>query len=272
MSQLITHQEKGSTFKALHESGTFIMPNFWDPGSAIMLERLGFKALASTSAGFANAIGKLDSDVTLEEKLSHLASVCAVTSVPVSADFEHGFADEPKACAENVLRAAEAGVVGASVEDWSREALYDLNQAADKIAACAEAIKTLDFDFTLTARAENLLRGVGTIDDTLKRLQAYEAAGADVLYAPGLASAEQIQLVLDTVSKPINVLFAFMPDMNFAEYDELDVRRISLGSALANHAIGATLRATSLMLEQGDFAWALDAAPGGTIASLLKPR
>ena len=268
----MSQNEKGRTFESLHEKGTFVMPNFWDPGSAIMLERLGFKALASTSAGFANAIGKLDSAVTLEEKLTHLESVCTVTSVPVSADFEHGFADDPKTCAENVLRAAEAGIVGASVEDWSRTALYDVNQAADKIAACAEAVKTLDFKFTLTARAENLLRGIGTIDDTLERLQAYEAAGADVLYAPGLASAEQIQTVLDAVSKPINVLFAFLPDMNFAEYDELGVRRISLGSALANHAIGATLRATNLMLEQGDFTWALDAAPGGTIASLLKPQ
>ena len=268
----MSQKEKAKTFVELHKSGTFIMPNFWDPGSAIMLERLGFQALASTSAGFANAVGKLDSQVTLQEKLDHLSSVSTVTSAPINADFEHGFSDNPKECAENVLRAAEAGVVGASIEDWSRTELYDVNLAADKIAACAEAIQQLDFEFTLTARAENLLRGIGTIDDTLERLQAYEAAGADVLYAPGLASAEQIQTVLDTVSKPINVLFAFLPDMNFAEYDELGVRRISLGSALANHAIGATLRATSLMLEQGDFTWALDAAPGGTIASLLKPQ
>lgn len=263
--------DKANTFAALHQVGTFIMPNFWDQGSAIMLERLGFQALASTSAGFANAIGKLDSEITLEEKLTHLKAVCEVTTIPVSADFEHGFADDPKTCAENLLRAAEAGVVGASIEDWSRAALYDLNLATERIAACAEAIQQLDFDFTLTARAENLLRGTGSFEDTLTRLKAYEKAGADVLYAPGLASAEQIQTVIATVTKPINVLFAFLPDMNFAEYDELGVRRISLGSGLANHAIGATLRATTQMLEQGDFTWLLDAAPGATISSLLKP-
>lgn len=268
----MSQSEKAKRFTELHQSGTFIMPNFWDPGSALMLERLGFQALASTSAGFANAIGKLDSHVTLEEKLAHLKNVCQVTRLPVSADFEHGFADDPKTCAENVLRAAEAGVVGASIEDWSRSELYDVNHAADKIAACAEAVQPLDFDFTLTARAENLLRGIGTIEDTLARLKAYERAGANVLYAPGLASSEQIQTVLDTVSSPINVLFAFLPDMNFAEYDELGVRRISLGSGLANHAIGATLRAANLMLEQGDFTWLLDAAPGATIASLLSTR
>ena len=266
----MSQSDKGRIFAELHQQGTFIMPNFWDVGSAVMLERLGFKALASTSAGFANAIGKLDSEVTLEEKLAHLAEVSAATSIPISADFEHGFADDPKSCAEHLIRAAEAGVVGASIEDWSRTKLYETSFAAERIAACAEAIQQLDFPFTLTARAENLLRGVGTLDDTLERLTAYEKAGADVLYAPGLASAEQIQTVLDTVSKPINVLFAFLPDMNFAEYDELGVRRISLGSGLANHAIGATLRAASQMLEQGDFTWLLDAAPGATITSLLK--
>lgn len=271
-TQLETQLEKGAQFAALHEAGTFILPNFWDRGSAVILESLGFVALASTSAGFANAIGKLDGEVTLEEKLAHLSEVCAVTNLPISADFEHGFADEPEACAHNLLRAAQTGIVGASIEDWSRSHLYDINLASDRIAACAEQVARLDFPFTLTARVENLLRGVGDFDETLKRLQAYEAAGADVLYAPGLASQEQIQAVQAVVSKPINVLFAFMPDMNFSEYDELGVRRISLGSGLANHAIGATLQAANQMLEQGDFTWLLDAAPGATITSLLNPR
>ena len=246
------------------------MPNFWDAGSARTLERLGFQAIASTSAGFAQSLGKLDGSVTLTEKLQHLTAACSATKVPISADFEHGFADAPEACAENLLRAAETGIVGASIEDWSRTHLYDISAASERIAACAEAIATLDFPFTLTARADNLIHQVGNLDDTLKRLIAYEKAGADVLYAPGLASTEQIQAVLSSVNRPINVLFAFLPDLNFAEYDEFGVRRISLGSALANRVLGATLQAADQMLEQGDFTWAMDAPPGSVIRSLLE--
>lgn len=268
---MTTQSDKAQQLRDLHEQGTFILPNFWDVGSARILERLGFQALASTSAGFAQAIGKLDSAVTLDEKLMHLAQVCAATDAPVSADFEHGFADSPRECAENLLRAAEAGVVGASIEDWSRTEIYDINHATDRIAACVEAVASLDHAFTLTARAEVLLRRTGDLDEAIKRLQAYEAAGAEVLYAPGLSSTEQIQTVIASVSKPINVLFAFMPDLNFSEYDELGVRRISLGSALANRALGATLQASNQMLEQGDFTWSLDAAPGNIINSLLGP-
>ena len=260
---------KAEAFQALHNDGTFIMPNFWDVGSARILEGLGFQALASTSAGFALGQGKLDGSVTLEQKLEHLTSVCAATRLPVSADFEHGFADSPRACADNLLRAAETGIVGASIEDWSRTDLYDIHAATDRIAACAEAVASLNFAFTLTARADNLLRQVGNFDDILERLIAYERAGADVLYAPGLASIEQIKTVLDTVSKPINVLFAFMPDVNFSEYDELGVRRISLGGALANRVVGATLQAANQMLEQGDFTWSMDAPPGAIVKALL---
>jgi len=160
-------------------------------------------------------------------------------------------------------------VVGASIEDFDGTEIYDRSLAVERIQAGAEAVAALDFPFTLTARAENLIRGVQDLEDTLGRLRAYEAAGADVLYAPGLASVEAIQALLDSVSKPINVLFAFMPDTTLDTYAELGVRRISLGGALANHAIGATLRAASQMLDAGEFTWAMDAAPGSVIRQLL---
>ncbi len=264
-----TQIEKAEAFQSLHNEGTFIMPNFWDPGSALLLQRLGFAALASTSAGFAQTLGRIDGRVSLEEKLAHCAQVAGVTTVPISADFENGFADEPRQAAQNILRVAETGVVGASIEDFSGSGIYDHSLAVERIAACAEAVATLDFPFTLTARCENLIRGVQDLDDAIARLVAYEAAGADVLYAPGLASNEQIQALLDAVTKPINVLFVFMPDKPLSEYIELGVRRISLGGALANYAIGATLGAVDQMLATGDFSWALDAAPAKIINQLL---
>lgn len=265
-----TATEKSTTFAELHTSGTFVMPNFWDVGSALLLDRLGFSAMASTSAGFANAIGKRDGEVTLEEKLTHLSRTAAATSIPISADFEHGFADSPEDCAANLVRAAETGIAGASIEDWSRSELYDLNLATDRIQACAEAVAKLERPFVLTARAENLLRGVGDLDDVLARLTAYEAAGADVLYAPGLASDEQITTVMRTVNKPINVLFAFMPQKPLSEYQALGVRRISLGSALAHYYVGAMIRSAKQMLEEGEFSWVAEAASGKEINQLLK--
>jgi 2-methylisocitrate lyase-like PEP mutase family enzyme len=266
---MTTQKEKAQTFAALHDHGTFIMPNFWDAGSARLLEKLGFAAIASTSAGLAQALGRVDGQVSLEEKLTHCKAVANVTAAPISVDFENGFADEPAAAAENLLRVAATGVVGASIEDYSGTEIYDQGLAVERIEACAEAVATLDYPFMLTARAENLLRGVQDLDDTIARLMAYEAAGADVLYAPGLASTEQVQVVLEAVNKPINVLFAFMPATTYAEYTELGVRRISIGGALANHAIGATLSAASQMLETGEFNWVLDAAPGKVIKQLL---
>jgi 2-methylisocitrate lyase-like PEP mutase family enzyme len=266
---MINQMEKAQTFQHLHSAGTFIMPNFWDPGSALMLQRLGFEALASTSAGFAQTLGRTDGHVSLDEMLAHCTQVAGITSAPVSADFENGFADDPQSTAENVLRVAATGVVGASIEDFSGTSIYDHGLAVERIAACAEAVATLDFPFTLTARSENLIRGVQDLDDTIARLVAYESAGADVLYAPGLASAEQIQAVLEAVTKPVNVLFVFMPDKPLSEYIELGVRRISVGGALANHAIGATLGAVDQMLEAGDFSWAMNAAPAKVINQLL---
>lgn len=264
-----TQEDKAKTFSALHEEGTFIMPNFWDAGSAVILQNLGAKALASTSAGFAQSLGRTDYKVSLSEKLAHLEQIAAITELPISADFENGFADSPETCAANLVAAAETGIVGASIEDWSGTEIYDLNLAVERIAACAEARAKLDFDFILTARAENLLHGINDLDDTIKRLVAFEEAGADVLYAPGLATPEQVKAVIDAVSKPINVLFVFMPDRPLSFYQEMGVRRISLGSALANTVLGTTIAATRSLLDDGDFSWVRGMASGKDMQKLL---
>lgn len=258
---MTTLTKKGETFRRLHEIGTFILPNFWDAGSAILLEHLGFQAMASTSAGFAQTLGRLDGTVRLEEKLEHCRQVARATQIPITVDFENGFADQPDTAATNLRLLAQTGVVGGSIEDWSGEKIYDRSLAVERIQACAEIVASLDFPFTLTARAENLLRGVPDLDDTISRLQAYSTAGADVLYAPALSNVEGIEAVMEAVDKPVNMLSSPMPDMPFSEYQRLGVRRISVGGALANHAIGATLGAAQQMLAEGDFSWASDAAP-----------
>ena len=271
--QTTTQQTKAENFRQLHDDGCFVIPNFWDPGSAVILERLGFQALATTSAGFAESLGKLDGQVTLEEKLAHTMACAEVTTAPISVDFENGFAHAPEEAATNLERLAETGVVGASIEDWSGTEIYEHTHAVERIAACVEAARSLPFPFTLTARAENLLHGVQDLDDTIARLKAFESAGADVLYAPGLASKDHIEAVLEAVERPINVLFAFMPDTNLSEFAEIGVRRVSLGGALALHAIGATLRAANRILEDGDFTWLFDAAPPKVVKDLLgSPR
>ncbi|PCJ26851.1 MAG: 2-methylisocitrate lyase [SAR86 cluster bacterium] len=267
---MTTQKEKVAAFNELHNSGeTFIIANPWDAGSARMLQGLGFKALATTSAGFAQTLGRLDGQVSLEEKLAHCRELCEVTDIPINADFENGFADSPEACAENLIKAANCGLAGASIEDYSGSELYEFELAVDRIAACAEARSKLPYDFMLTARAENLLRGVDDLDDTIKRLQAFEAAGADVLYAPGLRNSEQIKTVLESVSKSLNVLSAFMPDMKLSEYAELGVCRVSIGGGLANYIIAATIAASEDMLANGSFEWMKDATPGATISKLL---
>ncbi|MDH3712244.1 MAG: isocitrate lyase/phosphoenolpyruvate mutase family protein [Gammaproteobacteria bacterium] len=267
-----TQAEKSRVFKALHDSNeTFIIPNPWDAGSARVLQGLGFKALATTSAGFAQSLGKLDGQVSVDEKIEHCRALCAVTDIPVSADFENGFTDSPAEAAANILRVAEAGVVGASIEDYSGTGIYDFSLAVDRIAACAKAVAQLSFPFILTARAENLLRGVDDLDDTIKRLQAFETAGADVLYAPGLRNLDQVRQIVDSVTKPVNVLSSFMPDVTLDQYAKAGVGRVSIGGALANHAIGSTMTAARQMLDSGDFGWVKNAAPGGEIRKLLDP-
>ncbi len=252
---MTTQADKARTFKALHQSGeTFIIPNPWDEGSAVLLEKAGFKAIATTSAGFAWALGRLDGEVSLEEKLQHCRNLAAVTTIPINADFENGFADAPDDAAANLLRVADAGVVGASIEDWSGTEIYDFDLAVERVTACAKAKAKLEFPFMLTARAEGLLRQVASLEDCIKRLQAFEAAGADVLYVPGLKTLEDVALVQKALTKPINVLAPFLPNVTKADYEKLGVCRLSVGGALARHAIGATRSAADKMMA-GSFSW-----------------
>ncbi len=246
--------EKARTFRALHESGeTFIIPNPWDAGSAMLLQQAGFKALATTSSGFAQSIGKTDGEVSLEEKLEHCRLLASVTDIPISADFEHGFADAPQQAAQNLLKLSETGVAGGSIEDYSRSAIYDFNLAVERVAACAEVLANLSCPFTFTARAEGLLRRTSTLDEVILRLQAFEKAGADVLYAPGLKNIEEIKAVIGAVSRPVNVLAHFIPELTLADYAKLGVARVSVGGALAGKISEATLVIARKLFESGRF-------------------
>ena len=250
-----TQSDKAQAFKALHDSGeTFAIPNPWDAGSAKMLEDAGFKALATTSSGFAWTLGRGDGQVSLEEKLNHCRALCAVTEIPVSADFEHGFADTPEETAANLIRLAETGVAGGSIEDWSRSEHYDFALAVERITACVEAAKKLPFPFQLTARAEGLLRQTENLDQVIKRLQAFEAAGAQVLYAPGLKTLEDVAIVRSAIKKPINVLGPFLPTAKLEDYQRVGVERISIGGALAGFAKRAVQSGID-QLSTGAFNW-----------------
>lgn len=267
-----TTQELAESFRHLHASdGAFVIPNPWDAGSARMLQGLGFKALATTSSGFAFSLGRLDGEVTLEEKIEHCRALCASVEIPVSADLENCFADDPGVAALNLLGVAQSGIVGGSIEDWSGERIYDFDHAVERVAAAVEAVRSLDFHFTLTARAEGLLRGRGTLDDAIKRLSAFEAAGADVVYAPSLSNLDEVRAVASAVTVPQNVLApGLSPPATVAELAEAGAKRISIGGALARAAIGATIRAGKEMHESGSFGWLAAMAPGAEIASLLK--
>ena len=270
---MVTQAEKAKKFWALHErSSAFIIPNPWDLGSARLLAALGFEALATTSSGYANSIGRADGAVSLEEKIAHCRALCAATDLPVSADLEKCFADSPEGAAKTIRLAAEAGVVGGSIEDFSGDpgkSIYDFDLAVERVQAAVEAARSLDFHFTLTARAENLLRGRKDLDDTIRRLEAFEAAGADVLYAPALTTLEEVRMVVDAVSKPVNVLAPPLKDVTVAQLGEAGAKRISIGGALARAVIATLLRAGTEMRDQGSFGWAADATPGNEINELL---
>lgn len=262
--------EKGEQFTAMHQrSGAFIIPNPWDSGSARLLEGLGFEALATTSSGFAQTLGRLDGTVSRDEKMEHCRALASVTRIPVSADLENGFADDPDGVAATLRLAAEAGVVGASIEDFSGERIYDFDHAVERIHACVEAVRSFDCPFTLTARAENLLRGRDDLDDTVRRLEAFATAGADVVYAPGLKSMSDVRVVTAAVDKPVNVLATMLPGVTLAELDEAGVKRVSIGGALANAVIGTVLQAGREMLTAGSFGWQSGMASRADIDSLL---
>jgi 2-methylisocitrate lyase-like PEP mutase family enzyme len=248
-----TQQEKGAAFRALHEGEPFVFPNPWDAGSAKVLAALGFKALASTSSGFAFTLGRLDGDVTLDEVVAHAAVLAGATDLPVAMDLENGYGPAPQDAATAIARAAGAGAVGGSIEDYDRadDALYAIDHAAERIAAAAETARGLDFPFTLTARAENHIRGNPDLDDTIARLQAYERAGADVLFAPGLRTADEIRAICDAVGRPVNVLAH--KGLTLAEITEAGGQRISVGGALTWVAVGALAQAAERIRDDGDF-------------------
>jgi 2-methylisocitrate lyase-like PEP mutase family enzyme len=246
-----TQRRKAEAFAALHAGEPFVVPNPWDAGSARMLEALGFPALATTSSGLAFTLGRLDGGATLDEVCRHVAVLDRATELPVSADLEHGYGPRPEDAAHAIRRAAEAGAVGGSIEDWDPQGwLYERERAVERVQAAAEAARGLGFPFQLTARAENHIRGRPDLEDTIQRLQAFEAAGAHVLYAPGLRSVAEIRAVCEAVSRPVNVLA--VPALTVGEIAAAGGRRISVGGALTWVAAKAAADAATAIREAGD--------------------
>lgn len=258
---MLTQAEKGTAFRALHQRNrAFIIPNPFDVGSARLLAHLGFEALATTSSGYAFSLGKRDNTVGRDAMMLHVAAIASATDLPVSADLENGYGDSPETVAETVRLAAAAGLAGCSIEDStgrSEDPLYEYERAVERVSAAAEAAHAFPFPFTLTARAENFLVGRRDLKDAIHRLQGYQEAGADVLYAPGLATKEDISAVVRSVDRPVNVLMGLQGVcLTAAELSEIGVRRISVGSALSRVAMGAFLDAAREMREYGTFSFA----------------
>ncbi len=270
-----TQAEKGRRFHELHRGpGAFVIPNPWDVGSARLLALLGFEALASTSAGYAFTLGRCDNEVGRHEMLAHLAELVAATDLPVSADLENGFGDEPEAVAQTIRLAASTGLVGGSIEDSTgrpADPIYAREFAVERVRAAAEVAKGLPFPFTLTARAENFLVGRKDLDDTIARLQAFQDAGADVLYAPGLTSPEDIRRVVESLDRPVNVLMGLSGlRLSVADLSALGVKRISVGGSFARAALGGFLRAAREVKDRGTFTYGDDAVSTREISELLK--
>jgi 2-methylisocitrate lyase-like PEP mutase family enzyme len=247
-----TQDEKAERFRALHEGDAFIIPNPWDAGSAKVFAALGFQALATTSSGFAFTLGRADGNATLDEVVAHVRVLGAATDLPISVDLENGYGPDPRDAANAIARAAEAGAVGGSIEDYDPSGrLYDLDQATERVAAAVGTARGLGFPFMLTARAENHIRGNPDIDDTIARLQAYERAGADVLYAPGLRNGDEIRAVCSAVGKPVNVLAH--KGLTIGEIVDAGGARISVGGALTWVAVNAMAAAAKRIRDEGDF-------------------
>jgi len=270
---MATQQEKAQTFRALHErEGAFVIPNPWDIGSARLFEALGFEALATTSSGFAYSLGRRDGQVSREEKLTHCRALCEASSLPVSADLEKCFSDDPKEAAETIALGAEAGLVGGSIEDATGDPtkpIYDFNHAVERVAAAAQVAKSLDTPFVLTARAENFLHGRHDMDDTIRRLQAFEAAGADVLYAPGPATLDEAREITSALTRPVNMLVTPMKGVTVADLAQAGVKRISIGGAMMRAVIGTLVRGSRQMLDEGCFDWGADMMPTPEINELF---
>ncbi len=266
--------EKSQRFIELHNKGKcFVMPNPWDVGSARILQYLGFEALASTGAGFSFSQGKRDLSINVSAMLQHLIELAASTDLPLSADLQNGFGDSPSDVARTILETAETGIVGGSIEDATGNSaipIYDISLAVDRIQAAAEAAKSLNFKFMLTARVENYLYGRPDIKDTIRRLQAYQEAGADVLFAPGIQSGEDIKSIIQSIDRPLNVLMGMSGvQLNLAELQELGVTRVSLGGSLARSAYGALVSAAKEVLSTGTFEYAKHAISAKDINSIF---
>jgi 2-methylisocitrate lyase-like PEP mutase family enzyme len=247
-----TQQEKAEAFRALHEGDAFIIPNPWDAGSAKVFAALGFAALASTSSGFAFTLGRRDGEATLDDVVAHTRAIDQATDLPVSIDLENGYGREAEAAATAITRAAEAGAVGGSIEDYDPSGeLYALEHAVERVAAASEAARALEFPFMLTGRAENHIRGNPDLDDTIGRLQAYERAGADVLYAPGLRTVDEIRAVCEATTRPVNVLAR--PNLSLREIADAGAGRVSVGGSLTWVAVAAMAAAAERMRDDGDF-------------------
>ena len=245
-------QQKALSFKALHRGEPFLIPNPWDAGSARVLAALGFKALATTSSGFAFTLGRLDGRATLDEVVAHARALDRATELPVSVDLENGYGPSPEQAAAAIRAVAAVGAVGGSIEDYDPSGqIYEVGHAAERIAAAAAAARDLGFPFMLTARAENHIRGNPDLKDTIARLQAFEEAGADVLYAPGLKDVDEIRAVCSAVSKPVNVLA--LPRLSLAAITQAGARRVSVGGSLTWVALKAMVAAAESMRDSGDF-------------------
>jgi len=276
MDGMRTQAERASAFRALHErDGAFIIPNPWDIGTARLLARLGFEALATTSAGYAFSMGQQDSTMGRDKLIANAGAIASATDLPVTADLENGFGDDPASVEETIRLAAVAGLVGGSIEDATNrpnDPIYEYRLAVERIRAAAEAARALPFPFTLTARAENYLFGRPDLKDTIRRLQAYQEAGADVLYAPGLTSKDEIAAVVSSVDRPLNVVMGLQGvQLSLAALSEIGVKRVSVGSALTRSALGAFLRAGKEMREHGTFTFADEAVSYEDISAMFEP-
>jgi len=272
---MLTQTEKGKNFRALHErNSAFIIPNPWDVGTARLLAYLGFEALATTSAGYAFSVGQRDNTIDRDKMMTHAADIVSATDLPVSADLENGFGDSPETVAETIRLAAATGLVGGSIEDSTQRPdnpIYEFEHAVERVRAAAEVARALPFAFTLTGRAENYLVGRPDLKDTIKRLQAYQEAGADVLYAPGLTSKEDMVSVVSSLDRPVNVVMGLQGvQLSLAELSEIGVKRISVGSALSRAALGAFLRAAREMRTHGTFTFADEAVSYREISAMFK--
>ena len=272
-----TPLEKAAAFRALHERpGAFVIPNPWDAGTARLLASLGFEALATTSLGLANSLGRVDgtNGVSRAQVIENCRVIAAATDLPVNADLENGYAHEPLAAAEIIRLAAAAGISGGSIEDATGEAekpIYDFDHAVERVQAAVEMARALPVPFMLTARAENLLHGRLDLDDTIRRLQAFERAGADVLYAPGVRDLATIRTVVSAVSRPVNVVMsAADPDLTVAQLAGVGVKRISVGGALSRLALAAFLKGAREMAERGAFTWMRDTVPSKELKDVFR--